>query len=224
MTQTEKPLTEKESLDLIAMMITKAKESYYDTGLSAMMWGIVIAVCALVRLSELQFDYHLPVDIYWLTVVAVIPQIFISIKEKKMRRVKTYDDVYMDYVWLAFGISIVLLILITNAIFNAGETVQGSYQVVAVKHTTLRFYEYISPLFLLLYGIPTFITGAACRFQPMLWGGLLCWVCCVIAIYTNVKIDLILTAFSAIVAWFIPGIIMQKEYRKAVRELAKTDV
>lgn len=225
MTYQEKQLTEKESLDLIAQMISKAKESYYDTGISAMMWGIVIAVCALVRLSELQFGYHLPVDIYWLTVVAIIPQVLISIKEKKERKVKTYDDVYMNYVWLAFGISIVLMIFITNAIFNAGEAVQGaSYQVVAVKSTTFKFYEYISPLFLLLYGIPTFITGAACRFKPMIWGGLLCWVCCIISIYTTVKIDLLLTAFSAIVAWFIPGIIMQKDYRKALKELAKNNV
>lgn len=86
MNQQEKQLTEKESLDLIAQMIKKAKDSCHDTGIAAIMWGAVIAVCALVKLSELQFGYRLPFDIYLLTIVAVIPQIFISIKEKRRKR------------------------------------------------------------------------------------------------------------------------------------------
>ena len=77
----EKKLSEKESLDLIAMMINKAKESYYETGVSAIMWGALIAFCSLEKLAELQFGYHLPFDIFLLTLVAIIPQIFISKKE-----------------------------------------------------------------------------------------------------------------------------------------------
>lgn len=224
MEHAERPLTEKESLDLITQMINKAKQSYYDTGISAMMWGIVIAVCALVRLSELQFGYHLPIDIYWLTVVAVIPQVMISIREKKNRKVKSYDDVYMDYIWLAFGISIVLLIFINNTIFNAWHAGLADAGIPGGQEPAYGFYEFIASLFLMLYGIPTFVTGAACRFKPMLWGGILCWACSIAALSTNIKIDLLMTAFAAVMAWFIPGIIMQRQYRKAIRELAKTDV
>ena len=52
----------------------------------------------------------------------------------------------------------------------------------------------------------------------MLWGGVLCWGCAVITAYTPVKVDLLLMAFSAIVAWFIPGLIMEKVYRLAKKE------
>jgi hypothetical protein len=224
MSDNEKQMTEKESLALITEMINKAKDSYYDTGLGAMMWGIVIAVCSLVRLSEIQFGYELPIDIYWLTIVAVVPQVLISIREKKEKKVKTYDDIYMDYLWLAFGISIFLLIVIINVIFNAWGPVAGEYAKLAGHRSDFNFYEYVAPLFLLLYGIPTFVTGTACKFKPMLWGGLLCWACCIVTLFTTIKIDLLLTAFSAIAAWFIPGIIMQKEYRKAKKELAVTHV
>jgi hypothetical protein len=105
MSQQEKQLSEKESLDLITQMINKAKDSYHDTGIGAIMWGTIIAVCSLVKLSEIQFGYRLPFDIYLLTLVAVIPQIFITIKEKKERKVKSYDDIYLDYLWLGFGFS-----------------------------------------------------------------------------------------------------------------------
>src|SRR5829696_8817636 len=99
----EKKLTEQESLHLITMMINKAKDSYHDTGIGAMMWGAIIALCSLVRLSELHFGFRLPFDIYLLTLVAIIPQIFITIKEKKERKVKSYDDAFIDYLWLGFG-------------------------------------------------------------------------------------------------------------------------
>ena len=213
----EKQLTEKESLNLIAMMINKAKDSYHDTGIAAIMWGVIITICSLVRLSELHFGYRLPFDIYLITIVAVIPQVFISIREKKQRKVKTYDDNYMDYIWLGFGISIFLMIFIVNAVFRAwGQAVPGG--------DVNGFYEYVSPLFLLLYGMPTFVTGAACRFKQMLWGGLFCWACCIITIFTTIKIDLLLVAASAVLAWLVPGIIMEKDYRKAKKELARTHV
>jgi hypothetical protein len=211
----ENSLSEKKSLELIAQMISKVKDSYHDTGIGAMMWGAVIAVCSLVRLSEIHYGYRLPFDIYLLVFAAVIPQIFISIKEKKERKVKAYDDVYMDYIWLGFGISIALLILTTNSILKGWVPVAEEYQALTGKEAGWQFYEYISPLFLILYGLPTFITGVACKFKPMLWGGLLCWVCCVITIYTTIKLDLLLTAVSALFAWFVPGVLMERDYRKA---------
>jgi hypothetical protein len=227
MSLTENQLSEKESLDLIATMINKAKDSYHNTGISAIMWGSLIAICALVKLSEIQFNYRLPFDIYLLSIVAVIPQIFISIKEKKNRRVKSYDDAYMDYIWLAFGICIFLMIFIVNTVFAELGPVMKEYKELTLGRADwidFKFSEYVAPLFLLLYGIPTFITGAACKFKPMLWGGILCWASCLLALFTTIKIDLLLTAISAIFAWLIPGIIMEAEFRKAKKELVAANV
>src|SRR5436190_8292898 len=213
MSQEEKQLTEKESLDLIQMMINKARNSYYDTGFSAIMWGTVIAVCSLVKLSEIQFGYKLPFDIYLLTIIAVVPQVFITIKEKKERKVKSFDDAYLDYIWLGFGISIFLMIFIINSQFSAWEPIIKEYREPSGHDSPFHFREFIAPLFLLLYGLPTFITGAACKFKPMLWGGIFCWACCIVTIYTTIKVDLLLTAASAIMTWLIPGILMEREYR-----------
>ena len=219
----ERNLTEKESLDLITQMINKAKESYYDTGISAIMWGALIAFCSLEKLAELQFNYRLPVDVFVLTLIAIIPQVFIDRKEKKERRVKSYDEAYMNHIWLGFGICIFLMIFIINVVFNAWEPLANDYQKLTGQNPQ-RFTEYTSALFLLLYGMPTFITGAACKFKPMLWGGLICWACCIITLFTNIKIDLLLTAFSAVFAWFVPGLIMKKEYEKAKKEIVAANV
>ena len=142
MEQQEKKLTEKESLDLIAQMINKAKDSYYDTGISAIMWGAVIAFCSLEKLAEIQFGYSLPFDIYLLTIVAVIPQIFFSIREKKGRKVKSYDDAYMDYIWLGFGICIFLMILITNTIWGNLNPLLEQYDKLANGKPGFTFFNF----------------------------------------------------------------------------------
>lgn len=224
MEKDEKTLSGQESLDLIASMINKAKQSYNDTGISAMMWGAVIAICSLVQLAELHFGWHLPFNIYWLTIIAVVPQIFITVREKRKRQRISYDDVYMNYVWLGFGVSVFLLILINRAVMSSWGPAIGNYDMTLQKQYVLQYYEYVSSLYLLLYGLPTFITGAACRFRPMLWGGILCWIFCIIALFTNYKIDLLMVAGAAIAAWFIPGIIMQRQYRKAKRKIAAVNV
>lgn len=218
---TNKSLSEKESLALIAQMINKAKASYHDTGVSALMWGAVIAICSLVKLSEIHFGYRLPFDIYLLTLVAVIPQVILTIREKKERKVKSYDEAFMDYLWLGFGISILLLIHVLNLLASNLEPVLADRYAAGAPTGSFRLFEYVAPLFLILYGMPTFITGAACKFKPMLWGGLVCWACSIITVYTTIKIDLLLTAFSSIVAWFIPGIIMERDYRIYKRGQAK---
>ena len=220
----DKNLSGKESLELITQMINKAKNSYHDTGIGAMMWGAVITICSLVRLSEIHFGYRLPFDIYLLTLAAIIPQIIISIKEKRERKVKSYDDAFMDYLWLGFGISIFLLIHICNIIFNEWGVWADAKTTLTGNKGVFSFYEFVAPLFLMLYGMPTFVTGAACKFKPMLWGGLLCWACSIVTVYTSIKLDLLLTALSALFAWFIPGLLMEKEYRIYKQEQAAQDV
>lgn len=215
MSSKEKQMTEAESLALIAKMISKAKDACHDTGISAMMWGGLIAFCSLERLAEIQFQYRLPFDIFILTIFAVIPQVMINRKERKEKKVKSYDDVFQGNLWMAFGICIFLLIFILNVLFRAWEPWVQDYLQAGGKPVGFMLQEYTAALFLLLYGMPTFVTGMNMNFKPMIWGGILCWVCCLLTLFTPLKADLILTALSAIFAWFIPGIIMEKDFRKA---------
>jgi hypothetical protein len=224
MDEQESKLSEKESLALIATMISKAKDSYHDTGVGAIMWGAVVAFCALEKLAEIHFGYKLPFDIYYLTALAIIPQIFISIKEKRERKVKSYDDAFMSFLWMGFGIAIFLLTMVINSVFSAWNPVYDEYSVLTGHQPSFRFYTFIAPFFLMLYGLPTFVTGAAYRFKPMILGSIFCWVSCIITIYTNIKIDLLLTAASAVFAWLIPGVIIEQGYRKAKRELKQVNV
>jgi len=224
MKEAEKPMTEQESLALITSMINRAKDVNHSTGLTSIMWGLVIVVCSLVRLAEIHYNFRLPFDIYLLTVLAIAPTIYFSIKEKKQSRVTGYKDRFIDYTWLAFGISIFLLSFIMNVMFANLRPIKDSVELAAGTNLVNMTYEYMASFFLMLYGLPTFITGASMKFRPMLWGGIICWVSCLAALYTPVKIDLLLTAIAALFAWFIPGIILEKDYRNAKKELGASHV
>ena len=79
----EHKMTEKESLELISKMINKAKNSYHDSGIGPILWGSVITLCSLVTYFQIRFQFKLPFDIWLLTLIAIVPQIFIVAKEKK---------------------------------------------------------------------------------------------------------------------------------------------
>ncbi|RYY69426.1 MAG: hypothetical protein EOO13_09555 [Chitinophagaceae bacterium] len=209
-----KELSHHESLALINTMINRAKDSFHGTGIGTMMWGIVIAVCSLVKLSEVHFGYKLPFDIYLLALFAIIPQLILSARERKRQQAKSFEDTFVSPIWTGFGICIFLLVLIINMLFKYYIPLFNEYKLLTGHAPAFSMREYIMPLFLMLYGLPTFITGVGCKFKPMLVGGIICWISCVITVFTEYRVDLALTAFSAIAAWFIPGLLMEKEYRK----------
>lgn len=207
-------MTEQESLLLIQQMINKAKNSYLDSGIGPMLWGSVIAVCSLVTFFRIKYDFDLPFDIWLLPLVAVIPQIYIAVKENRTSKVKGYDDKIIDSVWICFGISIFLLIFINANIIKELNPVFQTYIDLKGYRPEYNYSSFTSSFFLLLYGIPTIITGSCRNMRPMFYGGIVCWICCVISIYTKIEWDMLLTAIAATAAWLIPGIILRSQFIK----------
>ena len=190
--ENENQLSEKESLRIITEMINRAKNSYVDSGIGPLFWGVLVTFCSLVTFAQHQFNFNIHFDIWLLTYIAFLPQVYFSIRNKKTRQFLTHDQQALGYVWTTFAIVMFLLI-----------------------HYSIKIKPSDSdPLFLLAYGVPTFITGGLKRFVPMIAGGIICWVCCVISVYTSFKTDMLLTALSATSAWIIPGIILRRKYLK----------
>jgi uncharacterized protein with PQ loop repeat len=210
----EKQLTEQESLRLISQMIHKAKNSFHDTGIGPILWGSVITICSIVTFARYRFGIKLPFDIWLLTLVAILPQIIITAREKRMRRAKNYDDAAINYVWLCFGIAIFLISHINIVFINKLIEIYKVYEKTTGQWPEFSLNNYSSSLMLLLYGLPTVITGAIMKFKPMLWGGIAGWLCCIISVYTPIETDMLLTAFAAVVMWLLPGIILWNKYKK----------
>jgi hypothetical protein len=188
----QEELSHQKSLELIEEMIYKAKNSYHESGTSALLWGGIIMFCSAVSFGNIYWQKSWLGQVWILTILAVIPQIIISIRASKAQKFKSHTDDAMSGIWISFGIAIFLASYYTNVV-----KVEGA-----------------ASLFLILYGMPTFATGYTHRFVPMIIGGIVCWVCAVISFYTTRQIDLGLFFIAAFFAWFLPGLILRYDYLK----------
>ena len=188
----QEELSHKQSLELIEEMIYKAKNSYHESGTSALLWGGTIMFCSTVSFVNTWLKIDWLYMIWWLTFLSLVPQIIISIRESKTQKFKLHTDDAMTGIWISFGIAIFLTSYYTNVFKPEGNAC----------------------LFLILYGIPTFATGYTYGFKPMVIGGIVCWICAIISMYTSQRIDFSLFFISAFFAWFLPGLILRKDYLK----------
>ena len=95
----QKPLTEQESLELITKMIHKAKNGFHESGTSAILWGTVVGIAGLVSFSEIQWNFSIGFDIWLITLIAIIPQIVISIRQARQRKVVKYEQCHLAGIW-----------------------------------------------------------------------------------------------------------------------------
>ncbi len=190
----EKQMSDKESLELIALMINKAKNRFSENGFLYLLWGWVILICCLSQFSLLYFfSYEGAYYIWYLTWIAVIGYVFYLNKKKKNRIIRTYTDEINGFVWLVFIICTALLVFI---LINA-EAI-----------------NYINPAILVMYGMPTFLSGIILKFRPLIIGGICCWLLSLLSLLTEYDFQLLLIAIAVIAAWLIPGYLLQKKYKK----------
>jgi hypothetical protein len=192
----EKELTSQESLELITRMISRARRDYFDTGLSGLLWGSVITICGLTTFANYYLQWPALDYVWFLTIAAVAPQIIIVIREGKQRKHRGHDEPLMSSLWISFGISMFLL----------------SY-VLAIAPS-----PHEAAIFLTIYGIPTFTVGIGRNFRPMLYGGLACWIMAILSLYCPYPYVMLYITAGALVAWFIPGLILRKRYLKAKQQ------
>jgi len=209
----EKQMTEQESLLLIQQMINRAKNDFVDTGIGPILWGAVITCCSLVQAAQIHFDFSLPFDIWLLALVAIVPQIYISVKEKRARKAKGWNDDIMSYVWLCFGVGVFVVNFINVVMARELNPAILHYRELTGAAIPLSW-TFGTCYLLFVYGFPTIITGAARKFHLMTAGGILCWVLAIVAAFTPTKVDFLLIAVAATCAWLLPGLILEKKYRQ----------
>jgi hypothetical protein len=191
--ENEANLSPEQSLQLIEGMINKAKNRFSDDSFLYLLWGWVIFICSVGHFIMLQLQLFKHPEIIWmLTWLTVIVQIVYLVKQKKRETVKTYTDEIINYLWVTFGISMFLI----------------SY-IIGRENSWIILY----PIVLLLYGIPTFLTGIIMKFTPLKVGGISCWVLCVIATLVPPIYTLLLLAIAMLAAWIIPGYLLKTRFK-----------
>ncbi len=221
----ETPLTEKQSLELISQMIHSAKNRLQKgMGKIFLLWGYLVAIISLLIFIFLRiipgeqryFAYML-----WAIMAFGAPfHIRLVKKMERQQLVKTYIDKIMDYVWIAFTISLMTVIIgmVIQALLLSLKSV-----VVEPGHEFLLWFPwtFITPIMLCLYGFALFISGKAYDFKPLVTGGIICWVATffLIVVFHHphlLKIQQVVLCISAVFGFIIPGHLLNKKEQSDV--------
>lgn len=222
----QQEFTEQESLKLITEMIGKTKSHFHESGASVILWGTVIGFCALVSFIQSFWSFSIGFDIWILTLVAIIPQVWIGIKEGKTRVVKTYQESYIDVIWIVYVISIAAMLIYANVTYYTSQQLLAKDGVALFsKNITTGeikpfriFPPSFSSIMMILYAFPTLATGLITKYKPLIGGALICYVCFAISLFTSFTFDMLLSAIAAICCWLIPGLMMRNHYLKQKKE------
>jgi hypothetical protein len=181
-----------QSLQLIENMINRAKNSLSDNGHLYLLWGWVVLVCSLVHFAALYWElWNKPEMIWMLTWGALVYQMIYLARREKKKQVNSYADEILKAVWLVFvGCGV-----ITGFVMNKYGSWDAMY-----------------PLILMLYGIPTILSGTILRFKPLVVGGLICWVLSITGVFLPLLYNLLLVSLAVVCAWIIPGYMMRRRY------------
>src|SRR6218665_1600329 len=188
--------TEEESLKTMTQMLERVKDNQYENGAVPILWGVVIAVCNLVKAAELFWKITIGFNIFWLTVLAALIHAWTvkSIRAKQV--VLTHEEQSIKIIWMLFFFSLAGLLL---------------YYEIVLDESAFQSQSPLS-LHLLLYFMPTLFTGIIARFKPMTIGGIICLALFVVSLFSNSVFDMLLLACAAVVCWLLPGFILRKQY------------
>jgi uncharacterized membrane protein len=193
----EENISGAESMKIIQNMINKAKNQFSENGFMYLLWGWAILICSLGQFILLHYVHYPKHYMVWLLtwIVLIIQFIYIR-KQIRKRKVQTYTEDIIKYVWICFVFVIFLMTFILGKLLGP------------------EYYKYMNPVILTVYGIPTFLSGIILRFRALVIGGISCWVLSIVSTFIGYDYQLLLLGMAVIVAWIIPGYLLRIRYKK----------
>jgi hypothetical protein len=192
----EEKFSPEESLRVIQSMIEKTKEDFAQNAFFYLLWGWLIFIASLaqyVLLVIVHYPYHYLVwNLMW---VGGIISIIYGIRYKRKEKVKTYMSESMELFGMGSGISFTILAMIF--LYN-------------------NMWQFAFPVYLVLYGFCSFASGAILRFKPLRWAAFACWGIAIASVFVSYRSQLLLMALSVLMAYIIPGYLLQAKNRKQI--------
>src|SRR5690606_8138359 len=187
MKQASQNLTAQESLDIITGMIRQAKGNARRNGFHFLLWGWVVVVANLGMYALTLLNYPYPYVVWAITIPAWIISFIKGYRDKKADRVYTHLDRISLWLWIMFGLAIVVFVVMGQKI---------NYQ--------------INPVILTTATIPTFVSGALLRFKPLMFGGASFWAFGLITFMLPYEVQPLMSAVAIICGFLLPGYLLKR--------------
>jgi hypothetical protein len=196
MNTSDKDFSPEESLQLIRSMIQSTKTSISDKSHFFLLWGWATLIGCLLQyyllvIAKSAHHYYA----WFVTPVALLLHVVFIFRYESDKRVKTFIDEAIGYVWVILGFSYVALAIVFIKIG----------------------WQYCFPFYILLYGIGTYISGSLIKFQPMKIAGAICLALVALAPFLEYAMQMLLCAFAILISYIIPGHLLRNRYRRTTK-------
>lgn len=187
-------MSNEESLRIIRSMIESTKQDLRDNGSWFLLWGWLVFIACITHYILMEVGYDKPYLAWTLMIVGGVISVIKGMREEKTQKVKTHIDEFMNFVLIAFLVS---LFIVLGFMFK------------------LKLNTY--PLIMMVYGFWLFISGGVINFRPLQMGGIINWVLAIVAFFVGFKLQLILLGAAVLMGYIIPGYILRSKFNKAVK-------
>ena len=189
--QTEKLSAEK-SLELITELIAQARKKFEENGFIFMFWGALIAIAAIGQFVLLKNEYY---SIHWypyflMPLGAIFAMFYFSKKEEHSNHNQISRIV--SYAWIFLSINMLVLGFLFGRILI----------------------ENLIPVILILLAVGTIISGVSVKSRLLLFSGIIINLSAFAGFYIPILYQPLLMGIVAIIAVFIPGIILMVQYKR----------
>ena len=189
----EQEFSPMESLQLIRNMISKTKQGMYDRSSYFLLWGWGTFIAATAQyILKVVFDYPYHYRVWWLVVLYVILSFSITRRHKRKEQSKTYIQEAVGYLWFGIGMSFFVLAFVFSKIG----------------------WQYCYPVYMMLYGLGTFVSGNLTKFKPLIIGGIISWFLAAVSVWFNYDQQILFASAALLASYIIPGHMLRAQYQR----------
>lgn len=189
-------LTPEESLDIITKAISNFKINYKENSKSFLLWGWIMSLASFshfavikILISKEAYNQILLFSIgIWTVFVLIgfIIEYFSFRKTIKEKRVFSHLDRYLNYLWKVTGSSIPVLVFLS-----------------------IRLEIPVPPIFLLIMGAATTISGLFIKFKPVTLGGIAFFLFAIASTFVTNEYTLLISGAAIICCYLLPGYLLK---------------
>jgi hypothetical protein len=180
-------LTPQESLDLISSMIKQAKGNVKYNSFYFLLWGWAIVFVNLVIYLLLTFTdlSNGKANLAWLSLLPVVLIYFIrGYTQTKKSPIVTHLEAVVGWLWITYFATILIIMGIINFQINS--------------------------LILIITALPTFVTGKALKFKPLVVGGVLFWCFGITSFFIPFNVQYLVSSVAYGIGYLVPGYLLKR--------------
>ena len=182
-------LTSEQRLAIIEQMINTAQGKIMDNSFHFLLWGWVVALANLGHFYLMSYTNYSNPEIVWLVCLpaGIVSGIY-GYKQGKKAISRSYIDRISMWIWLVF-----IFGLVTVIFFGA------------------KINFMVNPMIMLLTGMATFLSGITIKFKPLIIGGIVFWLACVLGFMSSMENQTLIAAMAITLGYIIPGYLLKSQ-------------